>query len=302
MTDHVTQLQAFVAEEVKKVKGISVPIRAGRLERALVRKVNCKKLHPNPDDEFSMPEIGPNAEIVARYEEAFRIIRANPGNASFVDTNAKEPVEVQKIHPDGYMLLNGHHRWAAAVRSGISHLPVHIVNLTQEKDIQRMLAHSRHNKRVSLDLEEVVFANEKDADTEKPLSFPFNRIYRERLRLGIPALFDFFIAKGYDIWLYSAGYMSTEYVQELLKLHHVHVTGIITGTARKLPKDSKAREKLETLMAGKYAHTIHADSASVLCIDSRTREFQEFPLKGNAVWPLEVMEIMESIGALDRHA
>ena len=30
----------------------------------------------------------------------------------------EEPLIVEKVHPEGYMLLNGHHRWAAALKTG----------------------------------------------------------------------------------------------------------------------------------------------------------------------------------------
>ena len=55
------------------------------------------------------------------------------------------------------MILNGHHRWAAALRLGFKTVPVKIVNLTQQTDIEKMLAASKHDKRVSLDLDETIF-------------------------------------------------------------------------------------------------------------------------------------------------
>ncbi|MBP3241914.1 MAG: ParB N-terminal domain-containing protein [Oribacterium sp.] len=30
-----------------------------------------------------------------------------------------DPIIVEKMYPDGYMILNGHHRWAAATRLGL---------------------------------------------------------------------------------------------------------------------------------------------------------------------------------------
>ena len=72
MANHkYTQLREFVAEEVKKSKG-SLPVHASTLERAVVRKVPVKKLHPNPYDEFCDPEIGPSEEVISRYEQGFR--------------------------------------------------------------------------------------------------------------------------------------------------------------------------------------------------------------------------------------
>ena len=39
---------------------------------------------------------------------------------------AFEPLPVQKISPDGYLILNGHHRWAAAHLSGMKSIDVEI--------------------------------------------------------------------------------------------------------------------------------------------------------------------------------
>ena len=298
MAVHNTNLQNFIAEEVSKVKGVAVPVRASLLERALVRKVSCKKLHPNPNDEFCIPEIGPNEEIVSRYSQEFRNYLANVSSVRYTDNTALKPLDVQKISPDGYMILNGHHRWAGAVRAGVPRLRVRIMNLTQEKDIRKMLEHSNHKMRITLDMDEIVFSPEKDGRTEKPLPFPLCRFFPEKLRLGIPALFSFCAAMGYDIWLYSSGYNSLDYIRELLKLYHTQVTGIITGTARKAPKHSATGEAMEKLFSAKYTRTIHIDNNMLLCIDSRTKDFREFPLTGTGTWSAEVMETMK---AVNRH-
>ena len=60
-----TREEEFIYEEVKKYEGISVPVKAGFLERLLVQSVSCNKLHPNPDDEFCIPSVGPSFSIVS---------------------------------------------------------------------------------------------------------------------------------------------------------------------------------------------------------------------------------------------
>ena len=299
MPASTTRMSQFIAEEVKKVKGIAIPARATMAERVFVRNVKCKKLHPNPNDEFCFPEIGPNEGIVSNYEKEFRIMKSDPNARHFQHMSAGARLIIQKIHPEGYMILNGHHRWIAAVRADVKRLPVRIVNLTQEKDIRNMLKRSKHVKRITLDLEEIVLSPGKDNQMEKPLVFPFNRLYRERLRLGIPALFSYCISQGYDVWLYSSGYESMDYIRELMKLYRAPVTGIITGTARKLPKDSKVREKIEALMAARYSRTLHADDNGIVCIENQTKEYREIPLKGSSLWAAELIDI---IGALEKNA
>ena len=39
-----------------------------------------------------------------------------------------EPVIVHKMQPDGYLILNGHHRWAAALKTGLDKIRAEIIN------------------------------------------------------------------------------------------------------------------------------------------------------------------------------
>ncbi len=43
---------------------------------------------------------------------------------------------------------------------------------------------------VSFDLDDTLFVSSVNFKTEKELSFPFNKIYKERLRLGTKELFE----------------------------------------------------------------------------------------------------------------
>ena len=105
-----TAFDQFIADEVKKYKGVYAPVKAGILRRALIRWAPCDSLHPNPDDEFCSPKVGPNYRIISEYMNSFRLERRHSKQY------CEEPLIVEKIRPDGYLILNGHHRWAAALR------------------------------------------------------------------------------------------------------------------------------------------------------------------------------------------
>ena len=246
-----TELARFVTREIKKYDGIMVPIKAGNTERMFTKKVPIEKLHPNPDDEFCSKTVGPNYSIYNRYVRTFQRF----GNMD--QSVADEPITVEKMYPDGYMILNGHHRWAAALRVGIKEVPVKIVNLTNETDIMRMLRASTHDKRATLDLDEVVFCSQADDVAEKPLPFPVNKVYTERIRLGLPALMHFLSFKGYDIWVYTEGYYSLDYIRRYFKRYSVRVCGILTGTGRKKKNYSRTARENEARISHKYKETIH---------------------------------------------
>lgn len=282
-----TDLAKFVAEEIKKYEGIMVPVKAGTSERLLVKKVPVEKLHPNPDDEFCSSEVGPNYSIYNRYVRAFQ--RFGSMDQSVLD----EPITVQKVHPDGYMILNGHHRWAAAMRVGIKMIPVKIVNLTSEVDIKKMLKASIHNKRVTLDLDEVVFCSEEDDIPERPLPFPMNKVFVERIRLGIPALLHFLGQKGYDVWVYSSNYYSLDYIQKFFKRYSVKVDGVVTGIARKDKNFEETRKRAESLITDKYIETIHVDRNNLVRIFKENSNYEEYEIKtSSANWSRKVMKII----------
>lgn len=290
------ELMDHVAAEVKKYRDIYVPVRTGLLTRMLVKRLACMKIHPNPNDEFCMPAIGPNFSIISKYQEEIRNARDWGKREPFA-----VPLVVERIQPDGYLLLNGHHRWAAAIISNVKKVPVKIVNVTHEMDVKRMLWNSRHEKRAALDLDEVVFGTEgtEGADAlEKPLPFPFSRFYKNRLRLGIPALFRFLAVNGYDIWVYSSEFYSMDYIRQLFNLHHVRVTGIVTGTDRKQQAASEFRKRVDGMIAQHYPVTLSIDREALLRVDSRTHDCEEFALSGSAVeWS---HEIIEKIGRLEK--
>ena len=284
-----TAFDEFIASEVKKYKGVYVPVKAGILQRALIRWAPCASLHPNPDDEFCSPKVGPNYQIISEYMYSFRLERQSSKQY------CEEPLIVEKIRPDGYMILNGHHRWAAALQLGFRRIPIEIVDLTQEMDIRNILRYSKHDRRVTLDLDEVVFRPAGDDPAEKPLPFPLRNIYKQRLRLGIPALFHYLNKKGYDIWVYSAGYYSADYIQRLFRKYGVHVTGAVTGTGRKTGENKELRRELEALITAKYPETVHIDDEAVLRIFSRTKQVEEYGLgQGPEAWSKRVIDVMEA--------
>ena len=286
---------AFLLEETERVREDYYPVKAGLFTRLMKKWEKPGKLHPNPDDEFSMKEIGPNYGIVAEYEEAYR--RYMGISSQYENSGSPmEPLIVQKARPDGYLILNGHHRWAAAMRMNIRKVRIQIVNLTQVKDVRDMLARSRSDSRAVVDLDETVFAAEGDTALEKPLPFPLNRFFRERVRRGIPALFHTLSDREYDIWVYSAGYYSMDYIRHYFKAWNVRLAGILTGTGRKIARDAKTDREMKKLIDTKYTCTLHIDKDLVLQTFSGSRACDEYPLSGSPdSWVREVADAIEKM-------
>ncbi len=286
-----SEFDEFVQNDVKKQKGVYMPVQASLAERLTTRHLPMEKLHPNPDDEFAFPDIGPNYQIISKYVEdimtAYRM-KLEP----FDD----DPIIVEKLHPEGYLILNGHHRWAAAMRMHLKKIRVKIVNLALESDIKKIIEKSEHNKRATLDLDEVVFKSGGKKGLEKPLGFPYNLRYKQRLRLGIPALFYALSKRGYDIWVYSSNYYSIDDIRDFFRCYHVYVDGIITGLAKKNAQTNKKSNKIEKLMSSKYGITLHIDDDMLLRTKKQTAEFEEYKLDvPPEEWAKKAITIIEEI-------
>lgn len=285
-----TQLSEYVSNDIEKQKGVYMPVRAGLIERMLVRKALCSKLHPNAEDEFSIDSVGPSYRIIGEYEKKFR--EAMQFERKIFD----EPLLVEKLRPKDYLLLNGHHRWAAAMRCQIKKVPIKIINCASESDIKKILEKSNHDKRVAIDLDEVVF---RPADYQylekKSFSFPLSLRFNQRIRLGIPALFYFLSKHGYDIWVYASDFYSIDDIQKFFKTYSVHVDGIITGYGKRQNR-TESEIRMERLISNKYSMTLHIDNDMVIETHRKTKEFNEYEINSSEEdWSKKTIAIIEEI-------
>jgi len=286
-----TQLTEYIQNDLDKQKGISIPVRAGLPERLLVRSVSCKNLHANADDEFAVESVGPSERIIGEYVAKF---------SDAIKLNIypfDEPLTVEKLRPHGYLILNGHHRWVAAMRCGIKKVPVRIINCATESDIKTLLENSMHDKRAAIDLDEVVFRSSDYPYIEKKaFMFPLSLRFKQRVRLGIPALFYYLVKHGYDIWVYAADYYSIDDIQKFFKAYSVHVDGIITGIEKHRQNMNEKSLKMKELIANKYKLTLHIDNNSVLETNRDTDSFEEHAIDSSGEdWSKNTIAIIEEI-------
>ncbi len=119
--------------------------------------------------------------------------------------------------------------------------------------------------RVSFDLDEVLFVSPQTHKTEPPPAYPFNRIFRERLRLGTPKLIRELQALGYEVWVYTSSFRSEKYIKWLFRLYGVRFDGIINAQ-RHLREVQRDRETvLPQKMPNYYRISLHVDDETVIC-------------------------------------
>ena len=112
----------YVQADLDSFYGKREVVRVSVLERLIVRKVSPKEMHVNPDDEFSDPDIGPNDRIISEYCNDIDELKM------YNKDIFPEPIMVYKMALEGYLILNGHHRWAASMQRGLDKVRVAILN------------------------------------------------------------------------------------------------------------------------------------------------------------------------------
>ncbi|MBR2281248.1 MAG: HAD family hydrolase [Spirochaetales bacterium] len=133
--------------------------------------------------------------------------------------------------------------------------------------------------RVSFDLDEVIFVSPEDHKTEPPLRFPFNRIFRERVRLGAPALVKELRSQGYEVWVYTSSYRSTRYIRRLFRLYGMRLDGIVNAQRHNREVQGNRTEPMPTKMPSHYRISLHIDDESVFAAYGKEYGFDVFPLK-----------------------
>ena len=132
--------------------------------------------------------------------------------------------------------------------------------------------------RISFDLDEVLFVSPQTHKTEPPPAFPFDRIFRERLRLGTPRLINELQDLGYEVWVYTSSFRSERYIRALFRHYGVSFDGIVNGTRhlREVQRDN--RTILPQKMPNRYRISLHIDDESVICSAGSQYGFHTYQL------------------------
>lgn len=132
--------------------------------------------------------------------------------------------------------------------------------------------------RVSFDLDEVLFVSPKTHKTEPSLPFPLRSFFRERLRLGTPALIHTLQGMGYEVWVYTSSFRSEAYIRRLFRCYGVKFDGIVNGERHLREVQRNRKERLPQKVPSHYRISLHVDDESVIVTSGRQMGFNVYQL------------------------
>lgn len=168
--------------------------------------------------------------------------------------------------------------------------------------IKKNQINEKPKMRVSFDLDEVLFVSPLTHKTEPPLSFPFNKLYKERLRLGTPDLVRTLQKMGYEVWIYTSSFRSERYIKRLFRCYGITFDGIVNGT-RHLKEVQRGHEKtLPQKMPSRYQISLHIDDETIICTMGRQYGFSAYQLDAeDDEWKEKIIERAEMIRKQEAH-
>lgn len=132
--------------------------------------------------------------------------------------------------------------------------------------------------RVSFDLDEVLFVSPATHKTEPPLRFPFNRIYKERLRLGTAKLIPRLREEGIEVWVYTSSYRSENYIRNLFRHYGVRFDGIVNAQRHMKEVQKGRREIMPGKLPNFYHISLHVDDETVFASYGKQYGFKVYEL------------------------
>ncbi len=154
--------------------------------------------------------------------------------------------------------------------------------------------------RVSFDLDEVLFVSPKTHKTEPPPRFPFNHLYKERLRLGTPELVNQLQKMGYEVWIYTSSFRTERYIRQLFRCYGVHFDGIVNAQRHLREVQGKRSTRLPQKLPNHYRISLHIDDESIICTAGREYGFRTYQLDAeDEHWKDKIIRRAEEIKKIE---
>lgn len=150
--------------------------------------------------------------------------------------------------------------------------------------------------RISFDLDEALFVSPKTHKTEAALRFPFNKIYKERLREGTIRLMDSLREKGYSIWVYTSSFRSEKYIRRLFKHYGIIFDGIINGERHLKEVQQERGDRAPSKLPSKYHISLHIDDENSVSANGKAHGFAVYKLdEPDDEWVEKIIATAEEI-------
>ncbi|MBD5089224.1 MAG: HAD family hydrolase [Clostridiales bacterium] len=112
---------------------------------------------------------------------------------------------------------------------------------------------------VSFDLDDTLFVDPHNFDTEPPLRFPYKFFYKERLRLGTIQLLSKIQKNDISLWVYTTSFRSEKYIKSLFRCYGIKIDNVINGERHQKEVQGNKLQAMPSKYPSKYRIDLHID-------------------------------------------
>lgn len=128
--------------------------------------------------------------------------------------------------------------------------------------------------RVSFDLDDTLFVSPDNFKTEQELKFPFNKIYKEHLRLGTISLMQYMKKVNIEVWIYTTSFRSKNYIKNLFRCYGIKIDAVVNGERHAREVQGNKTEVMPSKYPSKYQIALHIDDDISVAQNGRTYGFK----------------------------
>ena len=130
--------------------------------------------------------------------------------------------------------------------------------------------------RISFDLDDVLFVSPKRYETEPAPHFPFNLLFKDRLRKGTVKLIHELQQRGFEVWVYTSSFRSEQYIRALFQRYGVKIDQIVNGQRHEKEVQRGRKTRLPQKMPNFYHISLHVDDEKSIEKNGRMYGFRTF--------------------------
>ncbi len=152
---------------------------------------------------------------------------------------------------------------------------------------------------VSFDLDDTLFVSPLTHETEKELPFPFNRLYKERLRKGTISLIHTLQSQGNKAYVYTTSYRSERYIKNLFHHYGIQFDRIINGATHEKEVQGGKSEAMPSKYPSRYRIDLHIDDDISVLQNGKIYGFRVFLIGGqDDAWTEKILAELAKIQKL----
>ena len=149
--------------------------------------------------------------------------------------------------------------------------------------------------KISFDLDETLFVNPAVVPTEPELRFPYNIIYKDKLRKGAVELLKEINASGTELWIYTTSNRSERYIRGIFKRYGIRTDSIVNAV-RHEKEVARGRPNFPSKYPSVYRIDLHVDDEKSVYENGIANGFRVYRITNDdADWADNIRRELERI-------